>query len=286
LNYFYALKCFEEWLATNYLPPISQLIMYKMISLFNSCGWKEWIVADNFYFMSICKVNSEKTFINWRDYLIKEGLIEYSKGAKNKPNKYKLTVNFTDKIAEKTKFTVNFTEKEGEKKELQGERKSNYEGRENGATGTDIPNINLNINSNLNNNSSSISPNGDISGSSSATCKKSTVVKSTKKSKFKELKSKNQFFAMFWDAYPRKECGETAAKAFEKLSPDSALMAEILEGIGRYKKSSQWQDQNFIPFPATFLTQRRWEGEVPEGGQNYAANRDKPRFKATREYPE
>jgi hypothetical protein len=90
--------------------------MYKMISLFNSCGWKEWIVADNFYFMSICKVNSEKTFINWRDYLIKEGLIEYSKGAKNKPNKYKLTVNFTDKISEKIKFTVNFTEKEGEKK--------------------------------------------------------------------------------------------------------------------------------------------------------------------------
>jgi hypothetical protein len=46
--------------------------------------------------MSICGLKSERTFKIWRDYLVKEGLIEYLKVAKNKPNKYKLGVNFTE----------------------------------------------------------------------------------------------------------------------------------------------------------------------------------------------
>jgi hypothetical protein len=273
--YFEILKSFNEYCETSYLPTVSQLIMFKFLHIFNKFCWKEWIAVNNASLMGMCQINSEKSFINWRDYLVREGLIEYVKGGKGKPNKYKLSSFFIgEKDSKKVSEKVKTREESGE-----------FQGSEKGEKVPDINNINLNLNRNLNNNSSSISPSGDISGSSSAACKKSKTIKSAKKSKFKEFKAKNQFFAMFWDAYPRKEGGETAAKAFEKLSPDSDLMAEILGGIGRYKKSSQWQDQNFIPFPATFLTQRRWEGEVPEGDKNYAAD-DKPRFKATREYPE
>jgi hypothetical protein len=265
------LKCFEEWLATNYLPPISQLIMYKLISLFNSCGWKEWIVADNFYFMSICKVNSEKTFINWRDYLIKEGLIEYLKGSKNKPNKYKLAVNFTEKI----KFTVNFTEKMGEKMELQGERKSNYGGGENGATGTDIPNVNLNLNRKDNNDiiSHYVRNNILVKSQKIGTRLSGTNPRETGTSPRQLGVAPRQMgvspkqlieqkFEKFWDIYPKKVAKQSAMKAFIKISNLEATLEKILEGVERWKASNQWKDPQFIPYPTSFLNGRRWEDEI------------------------
>ena len=85
--------------------------------------------------------------------------------------------------------------------------------------------------------------------------------------KYKVKKDKeiiNNIFAQFWAAYPRHEAKQTALKAFEKINPDEELLAKMLSAIEKQKRTSQWQENNgqYIPHPATWLNQRRWEDEV------------------------
>lgn len=82
---------FNRWLETNPLDPMAQLLMYKFMDLFNGCGWEEWITVDNLTLMSKMKIKREATLINYRNALVESGLIEYRKGKKGTPNKYKLT---------------------------------------------------------------------------------------------------------------------------------------------------------------------------------------------------
>lgn len=76
-------------------------------------------------------------------------------------------------------------------------------------------------------------------------------------------------FDDFWKAYPRKTAKHQAQKAWEKLKPSEQLIAEILDGIERATTSDQWakDDGKFIPHPATFLNNRRWEDEHVNGSK-------------------
>lgn len=70
-------------------------------------------------------------------------------------------------------------------------------------------------------------------------------------------------FEQFWAGYPRKVAKPKARAAFVKLRADGPLLAAILAGIERHKASRQWlrDDGEYIPHPATFLNQRRWEDQ-------------------------
>jgi hypothetical protein len=69
-------------------------------------------------------------------------------------------------------------------------------------------------------------------------------------------------FARFWDAYPKKVGKGKAEKAFVKV--DVALLDVILKAVAQHSKSEQWLKDNgqFIPHPATWLNERRWEDEM------------------------
>lgn len=90
MNYIAELNAFDRWLETNYLPALSELLWRKMIALFNRCGWAEWISVDNQRLMGLIQVKREATFIDYRNKLVEAGLIEYQKGKKGSPNRYKL----------------------------------------------------------------------------------------------------------------------------------------------------------------------------------------------------
>ena len=75
-------------------------------------------------------------------------------------------------------------------------------------------------------------------------------------------------FDRFWEAYPRKTAKQEAIKAFEKLKPDAMLIETMVKAIERQKQSAQWQEDGgrYIPHPATWINQRRWEDVLPKGG--------------------
>jgi hypothetical protein len=76
-------------------------------------------------------------------------------------------------------------------------------------------------------------------------------------------------FESFWRAYPRKVKRPAAACAWSKLNPDSELAVKIICAVERARRSEQWTEYNgkFIPYPATYLNQRRWEDEIEVSAQ-------------------
>ena len=79
-------------------------------------------------------------------------------------------------------------------------------------------------------------------------------------------------FDAFWSAYPKKQAKQNAIKAWDKLKPTEELLREVSKGLKRWMQSEQWSDSRYIPMPATWLNQRRWEDEVYMSPQQAAAS--------------
>jgi len=77
----------------------------------------------------------------------------------------------------------------------------------------------------------------------------------------KESKNKesNKDFEKFWKAYPKK-VGKK--KVQDKFDANNFPIDLIIKNIELQKKSEQWQNQQYIPNPETYLNQERWTDEV------------------------
>ena len=86
----------------------------------------------------------------------------------------------------------------------------------------------------------------------------------TKETITKETIQKKEYtlFESFWKAYPKKVAKEKALKSWEKIVFKGGLFELIMSQLEKYKK--QWIDPQFIPYPATWLNQARWEDEIED----------------------
>ena len=73
-------------------------------------------------------------------------------------------------------------------------------------------------------------------------------------------------FENWWKEYPRKVAKANAKKSFDKVRKNVSVDV-LIEAVRKQKQSAQWQrdDGQYIPHPATWLNQGRWEDEVNEG---------------------
>ena len=71
-----------------------------------------------------------------------------------------------------------------------------------------------------------------------------------------------QKFNQFYEAYPKKVSKANVEKWFNKNKPDDELFKKIMTSLENYKRSKQWQDKQYIPYPSTWLNQKRWEDEI------------------------
>ena len=69
-------------------------------------------------------------------------------------------------------------------------------------------------------------------------------------------------FDEFWSLYPRKIAKATARKAWAKLSAEQQLMAAKAIGTHCNYWRTKETELEFIPHPATWLNQERWEDEL------------------------
>lgn len=70
-------------------------------------------------------------------------------------------------------------------------------------------------------------------------------------------------FEIFYNSYPRKIGKENAYKVWVRLAPLEELSKKIISSVAEHLKTEQWQeDVRFIPHPATYLNQKRWEDEI------------------------
>ena len=115
-----------------------------------------------------------------------------------------------------------------------------------------------------------ITVNGDAS-KMLANCKQDATLR--REEKRREETEYTDRFNQFWKAYPKKQGKGEAWEAWRKVEKIKIILDDILNAVKKQKKSRQWQkdDGQYIPNPATWLNQRRWEDEldtpeVYEGG--------------------
>jgi len=75
-------------------------------------------------------------------------------------------------------------------------------------------------------------------------------------------------FERFWNEYPKKVGKAAALKAFAKVTVPVSV---LIEAVRAQARSAQWTKDNgqYIPNPATWLNQGRWEDKLPEArGRN------------------
>jgi hypothetical protein len=75
------------------------------------------------------------------------------------------------------------------------------------------------------------------------------------------LRSVNIGFEEFWKIYPRK-IGKTKAKTCYEKATSLHGVDKINEAIIIYAESVKSKDKKYIPHPATWLNQGRWEDEI------------------------
>ena len=113
--------------------------------------------------------------------------------------------------------------------------------------------------------------------------KKEEVEKGNKKKEvLKPIAQTEKDFDTFWDEYPNRKGKGKAREAFKKAIKKTTLET-MLEAVRRQKQGAQWKkdDGRFIPYPATWLNQERWDDEVDGGNGNgisggYPAGMDDP----------
>lgn len=100
----------------------------------------------------------------------------------------------------------------------------------------------------------------------------------------KELTIQEKRFDEFWKLYPKKQGKGAARRCWVRIKPDTELFETIIKAVMDAKMSEQWQKERgqFIPNPATWLNQSRWEDELPQkGGFSYAAERGNSQQQST-----
>ena len=84
------------------------------------------------------------------------------------------------------------------------------------------------------------------------------------KEKSKTENKQQEYFSIFWASYPKKVGKGAAEKSWKKIKPTKDLLEKMLNAIETAKQSMQWNKDNgqYIPNPATWLIQKRWEDEI------------------------
>lgn len=73
-------------------------------------------------------------------------------------------------------------------------------------------------------------------------------------------------FEIFWNSYPRKVNKFKTQEWFKKNNPSDETLNLILEKLDKFKCTNEWKKENgkYIPYPTTWLNQKRWEDEIKE----------------------
>lgn len=106
----------------------------------------------------------------------------------------------------------------------------------------------------------------DITHGSVVATKDTHSIKDTHIEGYIDQDPSSESFTSFWKQYPKKVGKTTAQNAWRKLLPSKVLQTQILEALEKHKRSRQWTDESgrYIPNPATWINQKRWEDELAE----------------------
>lgn len=90
----------------------------------------------------------------------------------------------------------------------------------------------------------------------------------TKPNQTKQDQEEPPRFTEFYQAYPRKKARADALKAWKALKPDDELAERIVNAAKAQAETTyKGKDQQYIPYPATWLRAGQWDDEIEDPRQ-------------------
>lgn len=91
--------------------------------------------------------------------------------------------------------------------------------------------------------------------------------RSMNKEYIKPYSTIEEAFESFWNEYPNRKGKGKAREAFKKAIKKTGI-STMVEAVRKQRQGSQWKkdEGRYIPYPATWLNQERWEDEVDTNG--------------------
>jgi hypothetical protein len=91
--------------------------------------------------------------------------------------------------------------------------------------------------------------------------------RSKNKEYIKPYSTIEEAFESFWNEYPNRKGKGKAREAFKKAIKKTGI-STMVEAVRKQRQGSQWKkdEGRYIPYPATWLNQERWEDEVDTNG--------------------
>lgn len=88
----------------------------------------------------------------------------------------------------------------------------------------------------------------------------------TKELSESEKKIWEKQFEIFYNKYPKKVKKQDTKKWFQKNKPSNELFSSMMNSLEQFRSSNDWQKDSgqYIPYPTTWLNQKRWEDEASE----------------------
>jgi hypothetical protein len=86
-------------------------------------------------------------------------------------------------------------------------------------------------------------------------------IKNEKKRAFPLKGVPDSGFALFWGKYPKKKDRARAEKLFTRKVRDVDTFKKVMSGLERALKEWEGKDEQYIPYPTTWLNGERWEDE-------------------------
>jgi len=91
-------------------------------------------------------------------------------------------------------------------------------------------------------------------------------------------KKQQEWFDMFWQAYPNKKSPGQAEKTFAKLCFEEDLFKEIMNGVERAKKyDSRFRDRKYTPHPSSWLNAKGWLDRFDDEAGNISGDNESGR---------
>ena len=69
-------------------------------------------------------------------------------------------------------------------------------------------------------------------------------------------------FEEFYKSYPKHLKKVEVEKWFYKNKPDETLFKTIMTQLEKFKQTREWSNTQYIPYPSTWLNQKRWEDQI------------------------
>ena len=89
-----------------------------------------------------------------------------------------------------------------------------------------------------------------------------TNKENTNKLKINNKEIYKERFEEFYKSYPKHLKKAEVEKWFYKNKPDETLFKTIMTQLEKFKQTREWSNTQYIPYPSTWLNQKRWEDQI------------------------